>query len=135
MCVCVCQYMFCIYGVWCKTRFKINLKLDKIKSLIWASSVLLSFSFLFFLAGLTVLSLDFVLKECGHYPYFATIQIFSPHVWSMNMSSYTVLIYFNVSDFHLGRISRVIFFSSIKEMSQSPEISYLSAQKIQGYDV
>ena len=92
------------------------------------------FSSLFFF-GLTALPLDFVLKECGHYHYFGTRQIFSQHVCSMNILLILYLSALMSLTLSLDRISCVIFFSQIKEMSQSQGISYLSVQKIQGYKV
>ena len=133
MYVCVCCYM-CLC-VWILMQNNLKLIWD------WTQSNLL-FSFvgfpaqpLFFFFWLTALPLDLVLRECGHYHCFVTRQIFSQHVFSMNISSHTVLICFDVSDSSLDRISCVIFFPQIKEMSQSPGISYLSVQKIQGYKV
>ena len=98
VCICLCVGIcICVYGFWCKTRFKINSRWDTIKSPIQFCSVPdQPFSFFFF--WLTALPLDFVLKECGHYHYFVTIQIFSQHVCSMNIFSHTVLICFDVSD-------------------------------------
>ena len=135
MCMCVCCYMCLCVWILMQNNFK----------LIWdwaQSNLLFSFVgfpaqplFFFFFFGLTALPLDFVLKECGHYHYLATRQIFSQHVCSMNILLILYLSALMSLILSLDRISCVIFFSQIKEMSQSQGISYLSVQKIQGYKV
>lgn len=67
--VCLCWIYVCVYAVWCKTRLKINLRLDTIKSPVQFSS----FSAQLVFSWLTALSSDFVLKECGWYHSFVTI--------------------------------------------------------------
>lgn len=120
--VCMCRMYVCVYTVWCKTRLKINLRLDTIISPVQFSSF--SAQLVFFHDSQSYLQTLFwknVVDITPLWQYKFSVSMFG--VWKFLLVLYLSALMF-LTPF-LGRISRIIFFSQIKEISQSQGILYL----------